>query len=246
MVFIQNYYYIKGKMNNLCIIPARGGSKRIPRKNIKEFIGKPIIAYSIEVAIKSKLFLEVMVSTDDEEIAEIAKQYGAKVPFKRSAKNSNDQATTPDVMNEVLGNYKKEGKLFSLACCIYPTAPLISIQRLKEAYELLINENFDSIIPVIHFDSPIQRAFKIDSGKLKMMWPENIAIRSQDLEPAYHDCGQFYWFKVNKFFETKQILTNNTGAIQLNEMEMQDIDEESHWKIAEIKYTLRNRKIDKS
>src|SRR5690554_3055390 len=136
-------------MGNLCIIPARGGSKRIPRKNIKDFLGKPIIAYSIETALQSGLFEEVMVSTDDEEIAEVAKKYGAKVPFLRSEENSDDYATTADVLLEVLGEYKTFGITFEYACCIYATAPLIRIERLKEGIKKLQINNFTSVFPVV-------------------------------------------------------------------------------------------------
>src|SRR5690606_21558885 len=142
--------------NNLCIIPARGGSKRIPRKNIKDFLGKPIIAYSIEAALKSELFQEVMVSTDDEEIAEIAKQYGAKVPFMRSTETSDDYATTMEVLREVVKDYGSKGMYFENICCIYPTAPFVSSERLKEAYDVLLNHNYDSVIPVMRFGYPIQ------------------------------------------------------------------------------------------
>lgn len=226
-------------MNNLCIIPARGGSKRIPRKNIKDFLGKPIIAYSIEVAIKSKLFDEVMVSTDDEEIAQIAIKYGAKVPFMRSKINADDYASTVDVINEVINTYKKIGRVYDYACCIYPTAPLVNQKYLINCYNLLIKKSFDTIFPVSKFSYTIFRALQInENGKLSMIWSENLTKRSQDLPDSYHDAGQFYWFNTQRILETNKLLTNNSGTLVLSELEVQDIDNETDWKLAEIKYQL--------
>jgi pseudaminic acid cytidylyltransferase len=226
----------------LAIIPARGGSKRIPRKNIKDFLGKPIIAYSIEAAFESKLFDEVMVSTDDQEIVEVAKKYGAEVPFMRSKKNSDDLATTADVIEEVLLGYEKLGKYFDKTCCIYPTAPFISPERLNEAMRLLEDTDAGSVLPVTHFSYPILRSFKIeDSGLLKMNWPENMNVSSQDLALAYHDSGQFYCLDVKKFLVQKKLFTDNTLPIIIPESEVQDIDNEEDWKIAEIKYQFKNQ-----
>jgi len=191
-------------MKNLAIIPARGGSKRIPRKNIKPFLGKPIIAYSIEAAINSKLFDEVMVSTDDDEIAEVAKKYGAKVPFMRSVKNSDDYATTADVLFEVLDNYNL--KEFDYACCIYPGAPMITKVTLSEAYDKLISHNFDSVFPIVQFSYPIQRSLKVFDAKVSMVYPEYLISRSQDLEKRFHDAGQFYWFSILNFLKIKSYL----------------------------------------
>lgn len=226
-------------MNKLCIIPARGGSKRIPRKNIKNFLGKPIIAYSIEAALKSELFDEVMVSTDDDEIAEIAKKYGAKVPFLRSIQNANDFATTYDVIEEVLLEYQKKDKNFTQACCIYPCAPFVSTLKLEEAFGKM--NKFDTVFPVVKYGFPIQRAVKkSDNDKLVYFQPEFELSRSQDLESSYHDAGQFYWFNVEAMFLNKAIMTNNTGAVVLSEMEVQDIDTETDWKLAELKYKMQN------
>lgn len=225
----------------IAIIPARGGSKRIPRKNIKDFLGKPIVAYSIEAALKSKLFDEVMVSTDDQEIVEVAKKYGASVPFLRSAKNSDDHSTTADVIEEVLLKYREQGKEYDYVCCIYPTAPFITSERLKESMKLLRKSGADSVLPVTCFSYPIQRSFKLDeNGKLKMNWPENINSRSQDLIPAYHDCGQFYCLDVKKFLVQKKLFTDNTLPVIIPELEVQDIDNREDWKIAELKYKLKN------
>jgi N-acylneuraminate cytidylyltransferase len=227
--------------NNLCIIPARGGSKRIPRKNIKDFLGKPIIAYSIDVAIQSNLFDEIMISTDDEEIAKVAKQYGAKVPFMRSRENANDFATLADVLIEVVDQYKNIGKTFKNVCCVLPTAPLTSHSRIKEAFTKLANENLDSVLPVVEFSYPILRALEFDENKrLKMIWPENLRTRSQDLKPAYHDSGSFCWVKTNALLAEKTLLCKNGSAIVLPQTEVQDIDNDTDWKLAELKYKLLN------
>ena len=179
-------------MSRIAIITARGGSKRIPRKNIKEFCGKPIIAYSIEAAIKSELFDEVMVSTDSIEIAEIAKGYGASVPFMRSKRTSDDYATTRDVLLEVFDEYEKRGIEFDIAVCLYPTAPFVTAEKLKRAVALMDDDNIDSVTPVVRFSFPPQRAYIIRDGIIKYQFPENRYTRSQDLEPIFHDCGQFY------------------------------------------------------
>ncbi|MES2762449.1 MAG: pseudaminic acid cytidylyltransferase [Bacteroidota bacterium] len=225
-------------MNNVAIITARGGSKRIPKKNIKDFLGKPIIAYSIETALNSGLFDYVMVSTDDNEIAEVAKKYGAQVPFVRSKQTSDDFTGTADVVIEVLHDLKKIGKEFINACCIYPTAPFISKQTLNESYQLLIGKKFDSVFPVCSFSYPIQRALEINDSKTKMVWGENLNKRSQDLPARYHDAGQFYWMNVESFLIEKKLFTNNTGSVILDELQVQDIDNETDWKLAELKFNL--------
>ncbi len=222
----------------LAIIPARGGSKRIPRKNIKDFLGKPIIAYSIEAAIKSNLFDEIMVSTDDHEIAEIAEKYGAVVPFLRSEKNANDYATTIDVIEEVINNYKNHGTNFEYTCCIYPTAPLLTADKLIDSFRLLINNDYKSVYPICGFSYPVQRGLTYSNSKIEMLYPENINKRSQDLEKIYHDAGQFYFLETDYFSSNKKILSDKTGAIILNELETQDIDNETDWKLAELKYKL--------
>jgi N-acylneuraminate cytidylyltransferase len=226
-------------MKNLAIIPARGGSKRIPRKNIKPFLGKPIIAYSIEAAINSKLFDEVMVSTDDVEIMKIALEYGASVPFLRSDKNSDDFATTADVLIEVIKRYSEP---FEHACCIYPTAPFVNFEDLNKAYRVLIQNDFNSVYPIVRFSYPIQRSLKVQSTKVKLVWPEYLNSRSQDLEPRYHDAGLFYWFNVEQFMNTQHIMTENSGFIEIDELHVQDIDNEIDWKLAELKHQLINLK----
>lgn len=224
----------------LAIIPARGGSKRIPRKNIKHFLGKPIIEYSIEAALQSDLFDTVMVSTDDEEIAEIAKAAGAVVPFLRSKKNADDYATTVDVILEVLYQYSTDNQIFTTACCIYPTAPFVTAQRLQTGLEMLENGQYDSVFPVLSFSFPIQRAVKINAQKrIELFQPEHLNSRSQDLETAYHDAGQFYWFKTEVIQKEKRLWTDNSGVIILDDLEAQDIDNETDWRLAELKYQLK-------
>jgi N-acylneuraminate cytidylyltransferase len=231
-------------MKNIAIIPARGGSKRIPRKNIKPFLGKPIIAYSIEAALNTKLFDEIMVSTDDEEIADIAKQYGAKIPFMRSTENANDFASTEDVIEEVLKCYHKSDVSFEYACCIYPAAPFVSKEYLTKSNEILLKGSFDSVIPVLQFSYPILRAFKVVRNRIKMVWPENENKRSQDMDAYFHDAGQFYWINVNPFLKHKRLFNENTGFVELKEMEVQDIDNLSDWEMAEYKYTWLKAKIN--
>ncbi|RYD82267.1 MAG: pseudaminic acid cytidylyltransferase [Sphingobacteriales bacterium] len=227
-------------MGNVAIIPARGGSKRIPRKNIRPFLGKPIIAYSIEAAINSGLFEEVMVSTDDHEIAEVAVKHGAKVPFFRSAENANDFSTTFDVIEEVISAYKNIGQNLDFGCCIYPTAPLIKINHLQQGFDLLKSKIFNTVFPVVAFGYPVWRGFEItENEQAKMFWPEHQNSRSQDLKKVYHDAGQWYWFNVEKILQEKQLYTQNSGSVIMQETDVQDIDNETDWKLAELKYKLR-------
>ena len=225
-------------MKSIAIIPARGGSKRIPRKNIKNFLGKPIIVYSIQAAVAANCFDEIMVSTDDLEIAEIAQKYGAKVPFFRSPEMSNDMAMTAPVLVEVLNEYKKLGQDFEYCACIYPCAPIINSERLKEGMNLLIENNIDSVLPIVKFSYPPQRCLVIRDDKVEMLYPENYNVRSQDLEPLYHDCGQFYCLKTKSLIEQEKLFCKNTLPIILPESEVQDIDNEEDWKIAEMKYRI--------
>lgn len=226
--------------DSLAIITARGGSKRIPRKNIKEFLGYPVIKYSIDAAIKSECFDEVMVSTDDKEIALISEKYGAKIPFFRSERTSGDIATTADVIEEVLLEYKKKGKAFQYCCCIYPTAPFLTSSRLREAFNILKERKADSVIPVVRFSYPIQRALKINDGYLSIIESKNLNIRSQDLMPTYHDAGQFYWLNAVAFLKTRKMLTGNTVPIEIHDSEVQDLDNDEDWKTAELKYKILN------
>lgn len=230
----------RARMKTLAIITARGGSKRIPRKNIKEFCGKPILAYSIESAIQSGIFDTVMVSTDDEEIAQIAKGYGAEVPFYRSEATSNDYATTNDVLLEVLAEYEKRGQEFEAACCIYPTAPFVTPKKLKQGMEALLESNADTLIPVVAFSYPPQRAMVIEEGRLVFKYPEYLDSRSQDLQSHYHDVGQFYLFRVKAFQKNKKLMVGNILPMEVSELQVQDIDNETDWAIAEMKFRLMN------
>lgn len=223
-------------MKRLAIITARGGSKRIPRKNIRPFLGKPIMAYSIEAALQSDIFDEVMVSTEDEEIAALARQYGAKVPFYRSEKTSGDFAGTNDVLLEVLEEYKKRGEHFELGCCIYPTAPFVTAEKLREAMGKLEASDADTLIPVVEFSYPPKRAMVIRDGLLQFGDLRYIDSRSQDLEKEYHDVGQFYCFRAEAFGRNKKLMLGKILPYVVSEMEVQDIDNESDWQIAEIKY----------
>ncbi len=229
-------------MKSLAIITARGGSKRIPRKNIKLFLGQPIINYSIRAALESGCFDEVMVSTDDQEIALIAQAAGAKLPFLRSAEASSDTATTAEVLLEVVSKYKELGQEFDLVCGIYPTAPFVTADKLHQAQQLLINSGADSVLPVVRFSFPIQRALKITDNRLTMFWPENQDTRSQDLESAYHDCGQFYFLTSNSLVTQKKCYTESMVPLEISELEVQDIDNEVDWQLAELKYKFLQQK----
>lgn len=221
---------------NIAIITARGGSKRIPKKNIKEFLGKPIISYSISAALQAGCFDEVMVSTDNHEIADVARYFGASVPFLRSDETSDDVATTADVLLEVLKDYSNRGLEFSRACCIYPTAPFATANKVLNGYKLLIETGADSVLPVVRFSYPIQRALQIANNRLSMIWPEHLNSRSQDLPPTYHDSGQFYWLNIPRFLETRRLFSSYSVPLVVPESEVQDIDNEEDWKIAEMKY----------
>jgi len=228
-------------MNAVAIITARGGSKRIPGKNKKEFLGKPIICYSIEAALASGIFEEVMVSTDDEEIAAIAKEAGACVPFMRSAANADDYATTDDVLMEVLDEYEKQGKTFTYMACIYPTAPFVTAKKLQDALQLLKDNHASGVMPVVRFSFPPQRGMAIREGKLDYCYPENALKRSQDLEPMYHDCGQFYVYDTEKFRACRGNLPDGYVPMEVPELEVQDIDNMVDWKLAELKFEMMGK-----
>lgn len=224
------------KKHSLAIITARGGSKRIPGKNKKEFCGKPILLYSVEAALKSGVFDEVMVSTDDEEIARLSLSAGAAVPFMRSPLTAGDHASTDEVIFEVLNTYKEKGVEFDTFCCIYPTAPFITCDRLAQA--MLLLEKTDSVMPVVAFSYPVQRALVIKEGRLQRKWPAYANSRSQDLEPFYHDAGQFYACRTDAFYREKTTDTEDMIPMVLNDTEVQDIDTFEDWSIAEMKYRL--------
>lgn len=226
----------------LAIIPARGGSKRIPRKNIKEFCGKPIIEYSIRAAIEGGVD-EVMVSTDDEEIAEIANKLGARVPFLRSAETASDFATTADVLNEVLSEYEKRGKRFDSFMCIYPTAPFITSQKIIDAMKIFEDKKASMVFSVVPFSFPPMRGNLIqEDGQLIYKWEECRNCRSQDLQTMYHDCGQFYIFRTSEFIQNDGMVKRGIYPFIVSELEAQDIDNEMDWQLAELKYKFMMEK----
>ena len=231
-------------MADVAIITARGGSKRIPGKNIKDFCGKPIMAYAIAAALDSGLFDEVMVSTDSPEIAEIAKAHGASVPFMRSPSASDDYATTADVLHEVLSAYAEREKSFDFMCCLYPTAPFVTAEKLRVAHTAFMESGADMLEPVVAFSYPPQRSFSIEAGLLAYNYPEHVRTRSQDLPTWYHDAGQFYFYRVEAFRRSVEGRNEQGGydlrcvPFVMNEMEVQDIDTLMDWQLAEAKYRL--------
>ena len=220
----------------VAIIPARGGSKRIPRKNIKNFCGKPMIAYSIEAAIQSKLFDKIVVSTDDDEIAKVALAYGAEVPFIRSNDLSDDYTNTTEVIIDAITQLQKTSSI-DVACCIYATAPFIRMDFLKDAYHTLIKEESLYTFSATSFSFPIQRAFKINQkNSIEMFYPEHALTRSQDLEEAFHDAGQFYFAKPSTWLAKAPIFSKGSKAIILPRHLVQDIDTLEDFKQAELMY----------
>ncbi len=227
----------------LCIIPARGGSKRIPHKNIALFKGEPIISYSIKAVQKSGIADEIMVSTDDQAIADVAIKYGAKVPFFRDASTSNDKAGVAAVLVEVVNEYKKRGMEFDYVLSVYATQPLLKPENLIKAFEQLsTTEGAESICTVEAYSYPPQRATVIVDGELKQLHPENYYARSQDLEKIYHDCNQFFLFKTYALMRDQKLYTEHTLPFILAESESQDIDTMEDWKLMEMKYDLMHQK----
>ncbi|MEZ9511057.1 pseudaminic acid cytidylyltransferase [Vibrio breoganii] len=218
----------------LTIIPARGGSKRIPKKNIKMFLGTEIIGYPIRAALQAGLSHDVIVSTDSEEIGRVALKFGASVPFVRSEKNSDDFATTFDVIQEVLDKVNKD---YEFVCCIYPTSVFVTAEMIQQALRALKDdENATSIASVLQYSHPIQRSLSVKSSYLKSNHPECYNSRSQDLEINYHDAGQFYIFKAETVLEEKRLITKNCIPFVLDANKGQDIDTLEDWQIAEIMY----------
>lgn len=222
----------------IAIITARGGSKRIPKKNIKPFFGKPMLAYAIEACRASGVFSTIMVSTDSAEIAEVAKANGAEIPFMRSEKTASDFATTFDVLEEVVRNYGERGQSFDSLCCVYPCVPFLTGETLKAAHALFGNSNAAGIQPVCKYPVPVEWAMKMENGFLVPNDREALKIRSQDLTPKYYDVGMFYFVKVQAMLEQKTVVPANTLGYLMNENEIQDIDTEDDWNMAEMKYRL--------
>lgn len=219
----------------IAVIPARGGSKRIPRKNIKSFNGKPIISYSIEAALKTELFDHVIVSTDDEEIASIAKEAGAEIPYIRPASLADDFTGTNDVVKHAIRWYGDNDTEISYACCIYATAPLLEASYIIDGFKQLSTSDSSFAFSVTHFDFPIQRALRInDDGRLQAISPDQISKRSQDLEESYHDAGQFYWGRAQAFLEDIDMMSLYSTPVVLPRYLVQDIDTDEDWKQAEL------------
>lgn len=226
-------------MSVIAIITARGGSKRIPKKNIKEFYGKPMLAYAIEAAKGAGIFDEIMVSTDSEEIADVARKYGANVPFMRSERTANDFATTFDVLEEVVNEYKKLGKLFNYICCIYPCVPFLTSKSLSAAYKTMNDVKADALQPVCRYPVPVEWAMKIEDGLLIPNDREALKIRSQDLTPKYYDVGMFYFCKTDVMLSERTLVPQKTSGYIIDESECQDIDTPDDWKMAEKKYAFK-------
>jgi N-acylneuraminate cytidylyltransferase len=222
---------------NVAIIPARGGSKRIPRKNIKNFLGKPIIAYSIEVAKALSIFDKIIVSTDDEEIKEISMEYGAEVPFMRPSEISDDFTGTHEVIGHAVSELIRIGYDLDYVCSIYPTAPLVQSKDILQGYELIKNGDWENVFAATTFNYPIFRSFeKLESGGLKMLYPEYYSSRSQDLPVALHDAGQFYWAKPKTWIEKSKGYHLNATVILIPSWRVVDIDDLDDWKRAEQIY----------
>jgi len=224
---------------NIALIPARGGSKRIPKKNIKNFFGKPIIAWSIELAFKSGCFDKVIVSTDDKEIAEIANFYGAETPFMRSKEFSDDHTVLSSVISDAIQRLNLD---INYLCAILPTAPLIQVEDIQDALKQLLSQpNFDFAFTVTDFGFPIQRALRIDDGQVSMFEPDHMNTRSQDLERAWHDAGQFYWGKATSWLEGEPVFGSKSIPIKLPRFRVQDIDSIDDWSRAEYIFKLINK-----
>lgn len=226
-------------MKTVAIITARGGSKRILKKNIKLFSGKPIIAYSIKAAIDSQLFDRVIVSTDSDEITEVAAHYGAEIPFKRPAELADDYAGTDEVLIHALRWLEENDRAYDYACCIYPTAPMLRVESVKKGLEILKKTGATSAFSVTTYSYPISRSLKINKqGRLEKYWSGYVDARSQDLEEAYHDAGQFYWVSVDKYLKEKRILSPDSVPVAIKRYLVQDIDTPEDWEMAEKLYKL--------
>lgn len=223
------------------IIPARGGSKRIPRKNIKSFSGRPMIAWSIAAALESGCFDRVVVSTDDEEIAEVARQHGAEVPFVRPPELSDDHTGTIPVIRHAIEWFNERGQIPVQVCCIYATAPFVRAEDIRRGLDILTSADSDYAFSVTSYPFPIQRAIRITAqGRVEMFSPEHFNTRSQDLEDAYHDAGQFYWGRATAWLASKVIFGPHAAAVQLPRYRVQDIDTAEDWQMAEYLFHAFN------
>lgn len=237
--FCENQLNPLKNMKKIAIITARGGSKRIPRKNIKEFMGKPMLSYAVSAALQSRIFDEIMVSTDDTEIADMAKKYGANVPFMRSEKTANDYAGTVDVLLEVLDMYRHHGDTFDELCCIYPCVPFLTPDMLRQAHREF--SGHAALIPVCRYSEPIEWAMTVKDGCLVPHDVHAQSIRSQDLVPKYYDVGMFYYATTVSLEQSKTLVPTDTKAFFVDAMRCHDIDTPEDWKIAEMKYRLQQQ-----
>lgn len=224
----------------LGLIPARGGSKRIPRKNIRPFFGRPIIAHSIEAALAARTIDRVIVSTDDEEIAAVARAAGADVPFMRTPELSDDHATTLAVIADAIERVEAEGVAVDAVCCLYATAPFVTAHDLDTAFDLLDGGNISYVFAATEYAYPIQRALRLRNGRPEMFNPELASTRSQDLEPAYHDAGQFYWCRPDPVRANRPVLGPDAALYRVERARVVDIDTPEDWKMAEELYRLRS------
>lgn len=221
----------------LCVIPARGGSKRIPRKNIRLFAGRPIIAWSIQAALDTGLFDRVMVSTDDEEIAEVARAHGAEIPFLRPRELADDHTGTNAVARQAIRWHGEQGMTVEVACCLYATAPFVQVGDLREGHDRLLASGKSFVFSITSFPSPIQRALRLNAqGEVEAMYPEYSATRSQDLEPAWHDAAQFYWGRASAFLNDEPLFSPVSLPVILPRHRVQDIDSEEDWRRAELMF----------
>jgi pseudaminic acid cytidylyltransferase len=228
---------------NIAVIPARGGSTRIPKKNIKEFAGKPIISYPIETALKSELFDQVIVSTDSEEIAEVSIQAGAQVPFLRPSELGENEVNLADVVHHTLSELVNRGVQFDYSCCILATAPFLKVETLRKGYEEILENDADSVVSVTRFSFPVLRALKLDdNSRLRFMWPEHELTHSNHLPEAYHDAAQFYWLNTKKFLSSKSLVGREVLPVFLPNYLVKDIDTDEDWTTAEIMYDSCLRK----
>lgn len=221
----------------LCVIPARGGSKRIPRKNIRAFAGRPIMAWSIRAALESGVFDRVMVSTDDEEIAAVARAHGAEVPFMRPGELADDHTGTHAVAKQAIQWHGEQGMAVEAACCLYATAPFVQARALREGLDKLMASNKAFVFSVTRYAFPIQRALRLNArGEVEALYPEYRNTRSQDLEPAYHDAGQFYWGRAQAFLSDTVLFSDASLPLILPQHLVQDIDTEEDWRRAELMF----------
>lgn len=228
-------------MKSIAVIPARGGSKRIPMKNIKNFSGKPAIAYPIELTLNTGIFDKVIVTTDSQEIAEIASHYGAEVPFLRRANLSDDYTTTVEVISDL--TFRLELEQSAVICCVYPVTPLLQEKRVTEAYELFQDKDYDYVFLATEASSAVERSFRKNlDGRVDFLYPEHVLTRTQDLDKSYFDAGQLYIGQVKSWRSQTPILGTNSSFITLDKYETVDIDDDTDWRLAEVLFEMRQKK----